>query len=160
MRVFVSVGTHAQQFDRLVKKADEIAKEKKGMQFFAQIGNCRFEPKNFPFKRFLNEQQFEAEIKKADLVVSHAGAGTIIHSMLNKKKLIIVPRLQRFAEHTNDHQLDLAEALAAEGKAIAVEEIGGLEKAIREAANFFPNGGSSRKELIKEIKTFLNKQLK
>jgi UDP-N-acetylglucosamine transferase subunit ALG13 len=156
MRVFVSVGTHAQQFDRLLREADAIAGEKNQLQIFAQIGNCTFEPKNFAFKRFLNEREFEAEIKKADLVVSHAGAGTIIHSMLSKKKLIIVPRLKSFGEHTNDHQLDLADALAAEGKAIAVTDVKGLGEAIEKAASFRPNIASNKQRLVKEIKTFID----
>jgi len=156
MRVFVSVGTHAQQFNRLVKEADAIAKEKKGMQFFAQIGNCRFEPKNFAFKRFLNEREFEAEIKKADLVISHAGAGTIINAMLHKKKLIVVPRLKSFGEHTNDHQLDLAEALAAEKKCIAVFNLKDLSNAIAKATRFKPNIASNKHFLIKKVKEFID----
>ncbi len=155
MMVFVSVGTHQQQFDRLVKKADEIAKEKKALQFFAQIGNCKFEPKNFPFKRFLNEEELGQKIQWADIVVSHAGAGTIINSMLRKKKLIIVPRLQRFAEHTNDHQLDLAAALAAEGKCINVADVEDLAKAVESAGHFKPRIASNKRNLIKAVREFI-----
>ena len=88
-------------------------------------------------------------------MISHGGAGTIISSMLQGKRLVVVPRLQRFGEHTNDHQLDLAKSLSKEGKAIAVEDIGQLEKAIERAAVFRPRVASNKQGLIEKIGQFL-----
>lgn len=148
------MGTHPQPFDRLLKELDKIAKKKK-VEFFAQSGNCNYTPKNFPFKKFLSTQEFEESIGKADIVISHGGAGTIISSMLQGKRLVVVPRLQRFAEHTNDHQLDLAKSLSKEGKAIALEDIEQLEEAIERAAVFKPRIASNKRNLIEKIRQFL-----
>ncbi|MCX6799456.1 MAG: glycosyltransferase [Candidatus Diapherotrites archaeon] len=154
-KIFASVGTHPQQFDRLLKELDRIAGKNTELELFAQAGNCTYSPKNFGFKKFLNDEEYGKKISEADIVISHGGAGTIISSMLQRKKLIVVPRLQRYGEHTNDHQIDLAEALAAEGKVIAVKEIGLLEEAIKKAAAFKPNIASNKAGLVKAIGEFI-----
>jgi beta-1,4-N-acetylglucosaminyltransferase len=154
LRVFASVGTHPQQFDRLLRQLDVLAGGKKH-KVFAQTGNCSFSPKNFPFKRFLSDSEYRERIAWADVVVSHGGAGTIINSMLLGKKLVVVPRLKRFGEHTNDHQLDLARALEREGKVIAVDDMSGLGKAVERAASFKPNAGSNKRGLVERLRQFL-----
>ncbi len=155
-RVFVSVGTHPQPFDRLLREIDKLVQQGrlKG-KVFAQIGNSGYEPKNFAFKRFVEEKEYEGSFRKTDIVVSHGGAGTIINALRFGKRLVVVPRLQRFGEHTNDHQLDLAAALEKQGKCIAVREISQLEKALGMASNFKPRLASNREMLVKRIKAFL-----
>jgi len=154
--VFASVGTHPQPFDRLLKELDKIAAGAKNFSFFAQTGNSDYEPKNFPSKKFLNDKEYNRSISEAGVIISHAGAGTIISGLLQKKKLIVVPRLMRYGEHTNDHQIDLAEALAVEGKVIAVMEIGGLGEAIANAAKFRPNIASNKQGLINAVSGFID----
>ena len=155
MKVFVSVGTHPQPFDRLLGEMDLLAGKEKTLEVFGQVGNCDYKPKNFPFERFLNDDEFQGKISWADIVVSHGGAGTLINALRQGKRLVIVPRLQRFGEHTNDHQLDLARAFEKEGKGIAVEEIKRLGNAIKMAAAFRPKVGSSRQGLVKAVKEFI-----
>ncbi len=155
MRVFASVGTHPQPFDRLLKELDRIA-GKGRLSLFAQIGNSNYEPKNFPFERFLNEKEYRQRILEADILVSHGGAGTIINGLRQGKKVVVVPRLKKFGEHTNDHQLDLAEALAGEGKVISVEKMSGLRQALKRAAFFKPRIASNRQKLIKRIAEFID----
>ncbi len=88
-------------------------------------------------------------------MISHGGAGTIINALLKKKPVVIVPRMQRFKEHTNNHQVDLALALDAKGKAICVKEMQNLGKAVEMAANFKQALASERAGLVREIKLFL-----
>ena len=155
MNVFVSVGTHPQPFDRLLKELDRIA-EKGKHKFFAQVGNSGYEPKNFSFKRLLDEGEYQSRISKADVLVSHGGAGTIINALRQGKTVVVVPRLKRFGEHTNDHQLDLAEALSAEGKVISVGEMPGLEQALNRAWSFKPRLASDRQKLVKRLRQFID----
>jgi len=155
MNVFVSVGTHPQAFDRLLLELDPIAKNNKNLNIFAQTGNCKYKPKNFESKNLLASKEYDKKMREANLVISHGGAGTIINALLKGKPLLVVPRLQKFNEHTNDHQLDLAKALAAEGKALAVFEMKELAKKISQAKSFKPNLASNRPGLIKKIADFL-----
>ena len=156
LRVFVSVGTHPQQFDRLLKEVDRLVvdgKLKAGV--FAQTGNSEYRPSGFEFKKFVNAAEYEKRMQEANVVVSHGGAGTIINALRMGKKLVVVPRLEKFSEHTNDHQLDLAQALQARGKCIAVFDIKDLGKAIERAKNFKPSLASEREKLVKRIGQFL-----
>jgi len=155
MKVFLSVGTHPRPFDRLLREMDRVAGSRKDIEVFAQAGNCKYRPKNFAFEKFLNNKGFLEKIGWADVVVSHGGAGTLINALRKEKKLVVVPRLERFNEHTNDHQLDLARAFHREGKAISVEMVCDLEKALEMAKNFKPKTGSNRSKLVRAVKKFI-----
>ena len=154
MRIFVTLGTHPQQFNRLLKEIDSLAK-KPGFNFFAQAGNSTYNPKNFPFKKFINPGPYEQEFANSDVIISHGGAGAIIAALRQKKPLIIVPRLRKHGEHTDDHQLDLAEALDRRGKAIAVFDLKELPKAIDKAKKFRAEKESEREALAGRIRNFL-----
>jgi UDP-N-acetylglucosamine transferase subunit ALG13 len=159
MRIFVSLGTHPQQFNRILKELDSLLASKKiRAAVFAQTGNSDFEPKNFSFKRFISSAAMASEIAKADIVVSHGGAGSIIDALSQKKPLVIVPRLKAFGEHTNDHQLDLAKAMEREGKAIAVLDMKRLGSAIKKAASFKPKQSEGSARMVAAINSFLKKE--
>lgn len=157
MKIFVSVGTHPQPFDRLLRQLDSITAENRAWKVFAQTGNSNYKPLRFPFKNFLDAKDYDDKMQWCDLVISHGGAGTIINALLKKKPLVIVPRMQRFNEHTNDHQVDLAMALDEKGKAICVKKIQNLGKAVEMAADFKQALASERAGLAKEIKLFLQR---
>lgn len=156
MKIFLTVGTHNQQFDRLIKEMDRIAGKKK-LVVFGQIGNSTYVPKNFAFEKFIPEPKYTENFEKADTIVSHGGAGAIIHAMEAKKRLVIVPRLKAFLEHTNNHQLDLTKTLEAHKKAIAIEKISDLEKALEKSTSLKPNFHSTKNILIKSLKNWLDK---
>lgn len=155
IKIFASVGTHPQPFDRLLKELDAVAARHKEMEIFAQTGNSGYMPKNFAFEKFVNGTAYGTRMAWADVVVSHGGAGTIINALLGGKPLVVVPRLKKFGEHTNDHQLDLARALEEKGKAIAVFGINDLEKTVCNAFYFSPDLSSGRKALVQRLSSFL-----
>ena len=154
-KVFLTVGTHPEPFDRLVKEMDRISKTKK-FEVFGQTGNSAYIPKNFVFARLLNTVEYSQKAKWADIIVSHGGAGAIIHAMEHKKKLVVVPRLKDFSEHTNNHQLDLARVLEKHKKAISLENIQELEVALQKAKSFSPQFDSTKKNLITGIANWLS----
>jgi len=155
-RLFVTVGTHTQQFNRLMKEVDRLAGEGRiDAKITAQTGNCTYLPENFRYVRFMGDEEYEAAISKADIIISHAGAGSIINSLRNRKPLIIVPRLVEFGEHTNSHQADLAKFLHERKKAIACMDIGELEKALGLASKFSPAIDSDREKLVKALNNYL-----
>ncbi|MEW6295721.1 MAG: PssE/Cps14G family polysaccharide biosynthesis glycosyltransferase [Candidatus Diapherotrites archaeon] len=158
--IFVSVGTHTQQFNRLLKEIDKlkeqtVLKEK----IFAQTGFSKYKPKNFQYKKFISPKEFNILIKKADLFITHGGAGSIGAALQLNKKIIIVPRLKKFYEHTNDHQLELAKKLEEEGKAIAVLRINDLKDAIKKIKFFNPKREEKGGKIIKLIEGFLSEKM-
>lgn len=108
--IFVTLGSQKFQFNRLLKKIDELAD--KGVikeDIFAQIGASDYIPKNYQYKDFLDREEFEKYTHKCDLFITHGGTGAIIGAVKKGKKVIAVPRLAKYGEHVDDHQLQLLE---------------------------------------------------
>ena len=108
LMIFVSVGSQKFQFNRLLKKIDELIengtiKEK----VFAQIGVSDYKPQNFDFIDFMTQDEFNNMIDKCDLLITHAGTGVIINAVKREKKVIATPRLSKYGEHVDDHQIQL-----------------------------------------------------
>lgn len=128
--IFVTVGMHSQGFDRLIKKMDEIA-GKIDEEVVMQIGSTKYKPKNAKCFDFIRDfQKIQDLNREAKVVVCHGGAGTLIVALDQGTPAIAVPRLKCYNEHINDHQLELVNALANDGKIMAVYEIDKLEKAL------------------------------
>jgi UDP-N-acetylglucosamine transferase subunit ALG13 len=152
MKIFLTVGTHPMSFARLVKALDQALAEKKvKAQVFGQIGHTPYTPKHFPAKVLLSQAELEKRIEQADLVVSHGGAGSIINSLSRKKRLVVVPRLARFEEHTNDHQLDLCQALARQKKVLCLTEMDKLVETINQAGRFKFDLGREKNSIGRRI---------
>jgi len=151
--ILVMTGTHNQGFDRLVKAADEFGKNFKE-KFFIQTGNSEMKPENCEWKKFLTPSELQKKISESSLVITHAGAGSIINSLKNGKKTVVVPREKKFKEHVNDHQIELAEALDKEKKVLICRNLENLGKKINESKNLIiPK--QENKEMIKKIESFL-----
>lgn len=106
--IFITLGSQKFQFNRLLKAVDELI-EKKIItdEVFAQIGYSDYEPKNYKFKQFLDRDEFADITQKSDIVITHGGTGAIIGAVKQGKKVIAVPRLAKYGEHVDDHQLQL-----------------------------------------------------
>lgn len=104
MRILVTVGAQL-PFERLISSINRINVAKK-YEIFAQIGEDKSEYSNIETVNFLTAKEYSDKLLWCDMVLAHAGMGTIIQCMELNKKLIVVPRLAKFGEHRNDHQLD------------------------------------------------------
>ena len=148
--MFVTVGTHRQSFNRLLKEMDEIAKRRRG-RVIAQIGNSSYEPKNMEWFRF--RDSIDDLYKKADAVVCHGGAGCIMNALANEKPVVAVPRYKNFEEHVNDHQIELVKKMEQEGKVIGVYNIKNLRGAIAKSKRIKKVKTENR--ICEEIERFL-----
>ena len=153
MKIFVTVGTFPYGFNRLFKELDTLVGEKKLKdRIFAQVGSAKvFQPKNFAFQEMLAPEEVEENIKKADLIITHGGIGSIMHALIYRKPLVLVPRLKKFNEAVDDHQLDLCQALENEKKALVAYTMKDLLKTIKKAKTFRFKHHGQEKSLITEI---------
>lgn len=106
--IFVTVGSQKFQFNRLLKKIDELVEQ--GIitkEVFAQVGASDYKPKNYKFTDFMTQDEFNRRLDECDLVITHAGTGVIVNAVKKSKKVIATPRLQKFGEHVDDHQIQL-----------------------------------------------------
>ena len=110
--MLVTVGTEL-PFDRLVRTIDDWAGDTGcGDRIFAQIGRTDYQPKNIAWAEFVAAPTFDRLFRGTDLVVSHAGMGTVLSAMRAGKPLLVMPRQAALGEHRNDHQLASARRLS------------------------------------------------
>lgn len=109
--ILLSVGTQF-SFPRLVNAVDLWAKEQTGVRVVAQIGAEAVSlPHYIEYFDFMPADEFEKLQQECDLMVSHAGIGSIMKAIEFKKPIIIMPRISKYREHRNDHQLSSARYL-------------------------------------------------
>ena len=108
-KIFITLGSQKFQFNRLLKSVDGLCERGtiEAEDVFAQIGYSDYLPKNFNYKKFLDRDEFSAEMGKAEIVITHGGTGAIIGAVKKGKKVIAVPRRAKYGEHVDDHQLQL-----------------------------------------------------
>ena len=101
-------------------------------------------------------ENLERLVDEADLVITHAGVGSIMSGLINDKKVIAAARLKKYNEHTNDHQLDIASSFSKEGY-ILTTNIDDLDKILKEVKTFKPKKfKSNNKNFIKIIEDFID----
>jgi len=134
--IFVTVGNANQAFERLLQTVERLAAE--GLiadDVLVQAGNNPdFRPLHCKVVSFLPLAEFERCVSEARVVVSHAGAGTLIHVLRAGKAPVVMPRRRKYGEHVDDHQMEIVEVLAADGRVIPAYEPEDLLGAIAEAA--------------------------
>ena len=127
--IFVTVGNHNEGFDRLIQKIDEIAIDL-DEKVVMQTGTATYEPKNAEYFKFCSSREVESLVKEARVVVSHAGAASIINALKYGKPIIIVPRRKKYGEVVDDHQLELASAMSGDRRIKAVYQVEDLPEAL------------------------------
>ncbi len=127
--IFVTVGTHEQPFDRLIKEIDKLKGE--GIikdDIFIQTGFTDYEPKNCQWSKLISYSDMQKYNKEADIIITHGGPASFIAPLQLGKVPIVVPRQFKYNEHVNDHQLLFAKAVEDRNKnIIVVEEINDLK---------------------------------
>jgi UDP-N-acetylglucosamine transferase subunit ALG13 len=113
--IFVTVGAQT-PFDRLVHAVDAWAKERGRDDVFAQIGSSDRPPPYLRWAKFLDPHDFLAMYRDAELVVAHAGTGSILQALELGKRIVVMPRRAALGETRNDHQLATAERFRALGR--------------------------------------------
>jgi len=127
--IFVTVGTERFPFDRLIRAVDSLMNIPLEESIFMQIGFSTYIPSS-PHERFLSATEFRERISKAKIVVSHAGAGTLLMCANFGKVPIMMPRKKSFGEHVDDHQQMLAERMAKRGRILLINSPEELEQNI------------------------------
>jgi len=157
--ILVIVASSANGFDRVVESVDKLKVE--GIikdKVTAQIGNGKYKPEKiettFKFKDFEEINNLSA---KADMIISHAGAGTIMMALRLGKPIICMPRLKELGEHTDNHQLELARTLDKEGKILVAKNEGELFDCITKVKNGWkPRLEKPENKAVEEVSKFLS----
>ena len=130
--ILITVGSQKFQFNRLLEEVDKLV-EKKVIKdkVFAQIGVSDYKPKNYEYKDFLTQDEFSKKMDESNLIITHAGTGVIVNAVKKEKKVIAIPRLAKYGEHVDDHQIQLINEFKELNFIEPVYEINELENAIK-----------------------------
>lgn len=151
--IFVTVGTNEARFDRLLRAVAELRVDE---ELLVQHGHSSpIRPPHAELVGFLPFEGMVETIRRARIVVTHAGVGSIMVALANEKRPIVVPRLKVHGEAVDDHQLQLGRRFAAAGLVTLVESPEGLGEALgspHEAAAILPTSS----ELAADLGSFLD----
>jgi len=132
-------------FDRLVRSVDEMLGRKMiDGAIVAQIGDGRYEPQHMAFDRYLAKPEYDQRIIEATMLVGHAGAGTIALALKHRKPLLVVPRLKRYNEHVNDHQIVTARKYEELGYVLVAYEMQDIPAKLKALTTFSPRNREAR----------------
>lgn len=126
-------------FDRLIRSVDDMVGAGVIVDpMYAQIGDGSYEPKHIPFARFVSKPDFEKLIESCSQIIAHAGAGTIAQALERGKPLLVLPRLKRYAEHVNDHQIATARKFEELGHILVASEASEIPARLAQLKTFVP----------------------
>lgn len=151
--IFVTVGTHEDQFDRLIKEIDEL----KGNQIikddvFIQKGYCNYIPQNCDYKDVISYDEMDKYTNNARIVITHGGPGSIFQAIQYGKKPIVVPRNPKFDEHVDEHQIKFSKRMFEKGRIDLVLDIIQLREAILSYKGYsYSNYSNDNKEFINKF---------
>ena len=157
--IFVILGTQKFQLNRLLKTLDQYVE--KGLikdRIVAQIGYSDYLPRWYEYVEFLNKEEFDSMIQEADVVISHSGVGSIISALNAKKPVIVFPRLAKYREHIDDHQMEIAYAFSKKKYVLSCNEEDDLLELLDKCKTFpFATYVSQREKIVGIISDYLKK---
>lgn len=160
--IFVTVGTQDKPFVRIIKSIDEAVK--KGLikdEVIVQAGHTKYVSDNLKILNYIPFNEFEQYVKNADIIITHGGVGSILNAIKQKKRVIAVPRLSKYKEHINDHQLQVIDKMSKDGYIIACNDENEIVQKLADIRNFKPKEFTSNTEnFVASFKEILEDVLK
>jgi UDP-N-acetylglucosamine transferase subunit ALG13 len=154
--IFVTVGTNEARFDRLLAAVAALEVDE---EIVIQHGHSSpLGPPNAIFVDFLPFDEMTAGIRRARIVITHAGVGSVMVALANGKRPVVVPRRKSFGEAVDDHQLQLGRRFGAAGLVTFVETVDALGDAVAQeqaAASVIPSSSS----LSADLRRFLEQAI-
>lgn len=155
--IFITLGSQKFQFNRLLKAIDNLVES--GViseKVFAQSGYSDYIPQNYKYKQFLDREEFDEWEAKANIVITHGGTGAIIGAVKKGKKVIAVPRLAKYGEHVDDHQLQLIAQFKDQNLICGVDDCSELEAALNFVKDHeFNTYESNTQKYLESVEHFL-----
>ena len=157
--ILVALGTQDKKFTRLLKMIDlEIDKGNIKDEVIVQAGiTSDYVSDNMKIFSIIPIDEFNELLKKCDILITHGGVGTIMQAIKYGKKVIAVPRMKKYKEHTNDHQLQIANKFSQDGYILTCNSEKEFENALRKTKRFIPRKFiSNNKNFVSNLKTVID----
>lgn len=157
--ILITLGTQDKPFTRLLEEVDkqvELGNIKD--KIVVQAGYTKYNSKNMEIFDLIDREKFSDLIASCDLLISHGGVGSILTGLKNNKKVIAAPRLSKYGEHMNDHQIQIIENFSKMGYILSYMEDDDLGDVLKKVKKFKPKKYvSNTTNIINIIDEFINK---
>jgi len=160
--IFLTVGTQDKPFERIIKAVEQAVIDGKITdEVIVQAGGTKYESEVLNVLNYVPFDEFNNYLLKADIIITHGGVGSILNALKLKKRVIAVPRLAKYGEHINDHQLQVIKKMTEQGYILSTEDETKITDKIKEAENFEVKEYTSNTEnFIQSFKQVLDSILK
>jgi len=126
--IFATVGTHGDGFPRMLAALEQLETD----ELVVQYGHGTPPANAMRAEAFLPFDQMAELFEAADVVITHAGVGSILLASRAGHVPVIVPRLANLGEHVDDHQVELSRALESRGGVLVCWDASDLSKLVAE----------------------------
>lgn len=156
--ILITLGTQDKEFRRLLDMVQEqIDKKNIKDKVVVQAGYTKYESKDMEIFDLIDRQKFSELISECDILITHGGVGSIINGLKNNKKVIVAPRLSKYDEHMNDHQLQITANFSKAGYILPLYENDDLGKVLEQVDKFKPKKFvSNTNNMVKLIEDFID----
>lgn len=155
--ILVLCGTQKQDFTRMIKLVEEVSDLE---EVVVQAGHNQYQSDKMEVFSFVSNDKIQKLYEEADLIVTHAGAGSMLQAIQNHKKIIAVPRLKEYGEHVNNHQIELAEKFESLGYLIAYRDGEEFIQVYEKAKQFKPKPYTLKGNMIDLLDAKLKSYIK
>lgn len=150
--IFVTVGSSTIPFDRLLRALDDVNMDE---PLVVQHGASTIRPRRADCVDFLDYETFIELVRGARVMITHAGVGSIMTALSERKRPIVVPRRSAYGEAVDDHQVGFARRAGERGLVTLVEEADLLVCAIADHVSAGAILTSSRSEIEVELRSYI-----
>ena len=137
--IFVTLGTQDKPFYRLLEALEyQINIGNISEEVVVQAGGTKFKSDKMKIFDLVSQDDFAQYIKCSRIIITHGGVGSIITALSNDKKVIAVPRLAKYGEHVNDHQLQILKCFEKKGYILPLYDLNDFPNVLNDIENFIP----------------------
>jgi len=160
IKIFVILGTQRFPFDRLIAALENVVSF--GLYSKEEILIQSACPKykvynNLNFVQWLSSEKFNKLLTDSEIIITHAGTNSIISCMALEKHFIIAPRLKKYGEHVDNHQVEIAQVMKEKYNVLVVDELDKLPVLLEQVVTHkYQLWTFENSHLVDSIKEFIN----
>lgn len=155
--IFITLGTQDKNFKRLLKAVDkQIELGNIRDKVIVQAGYTKYNSNRMTIFDFLSHEDELKFVDQSDLIITHGGVASIMEAITSNKKTIAVPRLKKYNEHDNDHQLQIIDSFSELGYLLPLKDLKDFDTVLLKINKFEPKPFvSNTNHIIKLIENFI-----
>lgn len=151
--ILVTLGTQKQPFTRLL---DRLENSNIKDEIIVQAGHTNYKSKKMKIIDFIDYEEMNKLVDKADIIITHGGTGSIVGPLKKNKKVIAAARLKKYGEHVDDHQIQIVDMFADVGYILKLDENSNLDDLVgqikkKKMKKFVSNTDNFIKKMKEEI---------